>query len=410
MQILIQNIGKLTGILASDIKVLKGAQMNEVESIENAYLLVENGLITSFGHTLEKPTHIEEIIDADGAEVMPCFIDSHTHIVYAKSREKEFELKIAGKTYAEIAAAGGGILSSAATIKAITEDELFEISLARAWKLIKMGTGALEIKSGYGLDFANELKMLNVINRLKKELPISIKTTYLAAHALPKNFNGDSASYVNEVINKWLPKLNKLCNIDYIDAFCEKGFFSIADTQNIIDAGLKYGIKTKLHGNQLGNSGGALLAAKNNILSVDHLEYLNQEEMDELKTKDTLAVILPQCSYFLKMQYAPALEMLKNNLAIAIASDYNPGSSPSGNLWFAWSLACTQMGLTPQAAFNALTINAAAAVELSDKMGSISVGKYANFIFTKKQEHLSYYPYSFGEIHAKKVMIDGVFI
>jgi len=410
MQLLIHNIGTLYGILPKNKSILKGEEMSHVKKIDDAYLLIEDGIIKSYGHHLDTPAHIEEIIDAEGQNVMPTFIDSHTHLVFAATRENEFEMKIEGKTYAEIAAAGGGILNSAKSIANIDSETLYQQAYNRVIDLIKLGTGALEIKSGYGLDGENELKMLQVINRLKKELPITIKTTYLAAHALPASANGNTDDYVNEVIEKTLPHLMSATEIDYIDLFCETGFFNENHAAQIIEAGAKHNLKAKIHGNQLGHSGGALVAAKHNIVSVDHLEFLNQGEIEALKNSKTIPVVLPNCSYYLKMQYAPAKTIIENNLPLAIASDYNPGSAPSGNLWFCWSLACTQMSLTPNQAFNALTINAAAALEIADTHGSITEGKVANLIFTKNHPSLSYFPYSFGENHVNRVMLKGEFL
>jgi len=410
MQLLIHNIGTLYGILPKNKAILKGEEMSNVRKIDDAYLLIEDGIIKSFGHHLDKPAHIEEIIDAEGQNVMPSFIDSHTHLVFADTRENEFEMKIAGKSYAEIAAAGGGILNSAKSIAATDFETLYQKAYDRAIALIKMGTCAIEIKSGYGLDGENELKMLQIIDRLKKELPITIKTTFLAAHALPASANGNTDAYVNDIIDNILPELIKTVEIDYIDLFCETGFFNQNHASQIIEAGVKHNLKAKIHGNQLGHSGGAMVAAKHNILSVDHLEFLNQEEINALKKSQTIPVVLPNCSYYLKMQYAPAKDIIRSGLPLAIASDYNPGSAPSGNLWVCWSLACTQMRLTPNQAFNALTINAAAALEIADTHGSITEGKAANFIFTNNHQSLSYYPYSFGENPVNKIMLNGKFM
>lgn len=405
MQKLIVNIHKLFGILPSSISIKKGKDLAAVDSISNAFLLIEDGLIKDFGSMEQVPSLNIETINAQGKNILPSFIDSHTHLVFAETRETEFEMKIEGKTYAEIAAAGGGILNSAQKIANAEEYDLFEAAYKRAKYLMELGTGAIEIKSGYGLDNNNELKMLRVINRLKEALPIPVKRTFLAAHAKPKSFKGGATDYVNEVIINTLPEAAALS--DYIDIFCETGFFSSNDVQLIIEAGKKHGLKAKIHGNQLGHSGGAIVAAENNILSVDHLEFLNQNEIMGLQRSTTLPVVLPNCSYYLKMQYAPAKIMIEAGLPLVIASDYNPGSAPSGNLWTCWSLACTQMRIKPEEAFNALTINAAAALELELELGSITVGKRANLIVTEGRDHLSYYPYSFGEKHAEQVMVNG---
>jgi imidazolonepropionase len=402
---LIINIHKLFGIQPKGVQVLKGEEMNEVHHIENAYLKMKDGKIASFGSMAELPEFKGTTINAKGHNLLPTFIDSHTHLVFAKSREEEFNLKIAGKSYAEIAEAGGGILNSAQKIAETEEYVLFEEAYQRAKDLIKLGTGAIEVKSGYGLDAENELKMLRVIHRLKEALDIPVKATFLAAHAKPKSFQGGQSDYVKHMLKSTLEPAAKLA--DYIDVFVEDGFFSANDAQMIIDEGKKHGLKAKIHGNQLGHSGGALVAAENNILSVDHLEYLNQNEILALKRSNTLPVVLPNCSFYLNMQYAPAKIMLNAGLPLVIASDYNPGSAPSGNLWKCWSLACTQMRITPEVAFNALTVNAAAALELSDSLGSVTVGKEASFIFTKAQDNMAYYPYSFGENHVKRIMISG---
>ncbi|MDB4347494.1 imidazolonepropionase [Bacteroidia bacterium] len=408
MQKLIVNINRLFGILPPDTSSLKGDEMSKVNTISNAYLLLENDRIVDFGKMEDLPESNAPRISGKQFNILPSFIDSHTHLVFAETRENEFEMKIEGKTYAEIAASGGGILNSAKKIAQYDEYSLFESAYKRAQDLIQLGTGAIEIKSGYGLDPENELKILRVINRLKEALHIPVKRTFLAAHAKPKSFEGGYSDYVKHMLEKTLPQAAQLA--DYIDVFCENGFFTASDAQTIIDAGKKHGLKAKIHGNQLGHSGGALVAAENNILSVDHLEFLNQNEIMGLQRSSTFPVVLPNCSFYLKMQYAPAKAIINAGLPLVIASDFNPGSAPSGNLWTCWSLACTQMRITPEQAFNALTINAAAALELEKEMGSITKGKKANLIFTAAHDNISYYPYSFGENHAEKVMVDGEFV
>lgn len=408
MEKLIVNIHQLIGILPQEKQRLKGAEMSEVETIYNAYVHIKDGLIQSFGEMKDLPALNLKKINAQGFNAMPSLVDSHTHLVFAKSREEEFNMKIEGKTYAEIAAAGGGILNSASKIASTNEYQLFEDAYKRAKALIKLGTGAIEIKSGYGLDKTNELKMLRVIHRLKEALPIPVKVTFLAAHAKPNTFSQGNSAYAKHMLDTTLEEASKFA--DYIDVFCESGFFSPADAEMIIKAGKKYGLKAKIHGNQLGHSGGAVVAAENNILSVDHLEYLNQNEILALKRSQTMPVVLPNCSFYLKMQYAPSRIIIDAGLPLVIASDYNPGSAPSGNLWTCWSLACTQMRIKPEEAFNALTINAAAALELQNELGSITQGKKANLVFTEAHDNLAYYPYSFGENHCKKVMVNGEFI
>jgi imidazolonepropionase len=405
---LIKNIKTLYGII-DDITVIKksGKQMSEFASIDNAYVLIENDIIKQFGSQSENLPAADITIDAKRGMVLPSFIDSHTHIVFAKSREEEFEMRIKGKSYEEIANAGGGILNSARKLQTITEDELYESALARLNELIKFGTGAIEIKSGYGLTVNDELKMLRVIKRLKQVSPITIKASFLGAHAVPTEYKQNRQGYIDLIINEMLPKVAAENLADYCDAFCDQGFFTVEETDLILTAADKYNLKAKIHGNELGYTGGVQVAVKHNALSVDHLEYTGDAEIECLKNSNTMPVGLPNCSFFLGIPYAPGRKMIDAGLPFCLASDYNPGSSPNGRMSFVVSLACIQMKLTPEEAFNASTINGAAAIELSATHGSITVGKKANIIITKPIQSLAYIPYSFGVDLIDTVLVNG---
>jgi imidazolonepropionase len=348
--------------------------------------------------------------DCDGALVLPSFIDSHTHIVFAASREEEFVMRIKGKSYEEIAAAGGGILNSAAKLQKMSEDDLFEEAFFRLRKLMSWGTGAIEIKSGYGLTVADELKMLRVIKRLKASVSIPVKATFLGAHAFPLAYKQNRSGYINLIIHEMLPQIAAEGLADYIDVFCDQGFFTPEETSELLIAAMQYGLKPKIHGNELGYTGGVQTAVKHNALSVDHLEYTGDAEIEALLNSNTMPVALPGCSFFLGIPYAPARKMIDAGLPVCLASDYNPGSTPNGRMGFVLSLACTQMKLTPEEAMNALTINAAYALELSHEFGSITKGKRANLVITKKVNSLAYLPYSFGEDLVENVLVDGKII
>ncbi len=407
--VLIKNIKALYGIINdASIQKKSGTEMSHLDSIENAYLIIKDGIITDFGSMNSLPEISLPSIDANNGYVLPSFIDSHTHIVFAKSREEEFVMRIKGKSYEEIAAAGGGILNSARKLQAMSDDELFEEAKTRLFEVIKYGTGAIEIKSGYGLTVADEIKMLRVIKRLKAISPITIKATFLGAHAIPTEFKQNREAYINLVINEMLPKISAENLAEYCDVFCDQGFFTVDETERILIAAKQYGLKAKIHGNELGYTGGVQIAVKHQALSVDHLEYTGEAEISSLKNGNTMPVGLPNCSFFLGIPYAPGRQIIDAGLPFCLASDYNPGSSPNGRMSFVVSLACTQMKLTPEEAINATTINGAYALELSHTHGSITKGKLGNVIITKPIPSLAFIPYSFGVDMIDKVIIAGV--
>lgn len=406
--VLIKNIKALYGIIDDASTPKKsGKEMAQLDAIENAYLLIEDGVITDFGSMSNLPQTSVQTIDANNGYVLPSFIDSHTHIVFAKSREEEFVMRIKGKSYEEIAEAGGGILNSARKLQSMSEDELFENAKERLFEVIKYGTGAIEIKSGYGLTVADELKMLRVVKRLKAISPITIKATFLGAHAIPAEYKQNREGYINLVINDMLPKVAAENLADYCDVFCDQGFFTVEETERILIAAKRYGLKAKIHGNELGYTGGVQVAVKHQALSVDHLEYTGDAEIASLKTSNTMPVGLPNCSFFLGIPYAPGRKLIDAGLPFCLASDYNPGSSPNGRMSFVVALACTQMKLTPEEAINATTINGAYALELSRTHGSITKGKLGNVFITKPISSLAYIPYSFGVDLIDKVIIAG---
>lgn len=380
--------------------------------LENAWLLIEDQKIKDFGvmpkEDVQSPAHdSDRIIDATGKMVLPAFVDSHTHLVFPASREEEFVMKIQGKSYEEIAAAGGGILNSAAKMALTSEKDLYKSALHRVQELIAMGTGALEIKSGYGLDLENELKMLRVIRRLKDISPIPIKATFLGAHTYPQAFKDNHEGYIQQIIEEMLPEIAAEGLADYIDVFCEKGFFSPEETERILEAGYKHGLKGKIHGNQLGLNGGVQAAVKMGAVSVDHLEYTGEAEIEALRGSKTMPVALPNCSFYLRMPYTPGRQIIDAGLPLCLATDYNPGSAPSGDMRFVVSLACIQMKLLPEEAFNAATLNAAYALNMEEELGSISKGKIANLIITKEIPSLNWIPYAFRSEWIDKVIIKG---
>lgn len=412
MKWVIQHIKQLVNTRTNSI-VVRGKELSDLPIIDNAYLVVENGIIQAYGamHELNAAhTNGAILIDATGSSVLPCWCDSHTHLVFAASREEEFVHKINGLTYAEIAAKGGGILNSAKKIALASEGELYVQAMDRLHHLMKLGTGAIEIKSGYGLNTANELKMLRVIKRIKETAPIPVKASFLGAHTYPLEFKENHNGYINQIIQEMLPVIAKEQLADYIDVFCEDGFFSIAETQQIVEAGIKYGLKPKIHANQLHASGGVELGVQLGAVSVDHLETMNESAINALSTSTTIGTMLPTAAFFLRMPYQPARALINANAALALASDYNPGSSPSGNMNFVVALSCIQLKMLPEEAINAATINGAFAMELANEVGSISVGKRANLIFTQPIPSLAYLPYSFGTNLIDKVMINGQFI
>lgn len=412
MKWVIQHIKQLVNTRTNSI-VVRGAELSQLPIIDNAFLVIENGIIQAYGSMHELTTeHTSgaEWIDAAGASVLPCWCDSHTHLVFAASREEEFVHKINGLSYAEIAAKGGGILNSAQKIALASEDELYEQAMARLHHLMKLGTGAIEIKSGYGLNTANELKMLRVIKRIKETAPIPVKSSFLGAHTYPLDFKENHEGYIKQIIEEMLPVIAEENLADYIDVFCEDGFFSVTETKRICEAGIGYGLKPKIHANQLHASGGVELGVQIGAVSVDHLETMNDSAIQALCKSTTIGTMLPTAAFFLRMPYPPARELIQANAALAIASDYNPGSSPSGNMNFVVALSCIQMKMLPEEAINAATINGAFAMELDREVGSITVGKRANIIFTQPIPSLAYLPYSFGTNLIDKVMINGQFI
>ncbi len=410
---LITNIAILAGV-REQTTLLRGSALADLTVIEDAFVLVEDGIIAEYGAMyeleLKLPQSPKHIIDVAGQSVLPAWCDSHTHLVFAKSREEEFVDKIKGATYAEIAAKGGGILNSANKLNAATEDELFASAWQRLEEVSKLGTGALEIKSGYGLTVEGELKMLRVIKRLKERSVLSIKSTFLGAHTYPAAYKENHRGYIDLIINEMLPVIAKEKLADYIDVFCETGFFSPEEMETICKAGIQYGLKPKLHINQLNSIGGMQAAIKLNAVSVDHLETMKEEDIVALGASSTIGTLLPTAAFFLRMPYQPARKLIDSNCAIALATDYNPGSSPGGNMNFVVALSCIQMKMLPEEAINAATINGAYAMEVQNELGSISIGKKANLIFTKPVPSIAYLPYSFSHNCIDKVMINGTFI
>ena len=409
MATLVSNIKQLVGV-RQESKLLKGKELSVLPVIENAYLIIENGLIAEYGGMSNlklQTSNFKQIIDASGQFILPCWCDSHTHLVFAASREEEFVDKIRGMSYEEIAAKGGGILNSAKKLNAMSEDELFDVSWKRLNEVIKLGTGAIEIKSGYGLSVEGELKMLRVIKRLKDMSPIPIKATFLGAHTYPLDYREDHKGYIDLIINEMLPVIAKEKLADYIDVFCENGFFSPEETETICKAGMRHGLKVKIHANQLNFSGGVEVGIKLKAVSVDHLETVNGDIINKLANSQTIGTLLPTAAFFLRMLFQPARQMIDAGCAIALASDYNPGSSPSGNMNLVIAMSCTGMKMLPEEAINAATLNGAFAMELQEEAGSITVGKKANLIFTRPIPSLAYLPYAFGSNLIDKVMING---
>jgi imidazolonepropionase len=409
---IVKNIKQLVSTRQKN-KLLRGKELAELPCIENAYLIIENGIIAAYGEMemLESSVgDFNNIIDAAGQFVLPCWSDSHTHLVFAASREEEFVDKINGMSYAEIAARGGGILNSATKIAAASELELLRSAWRRLQEVIQLGTGAIEIKSGYGLSVEGELKMLRVIKRLKETSPIPVKATFLGAHTYPLEYKENHQGYIDLIINEMLPVIAKEQLADYIDVFCETGFFSPEETETICRAGMSYGLKPKIHANQLNLSGGTQVGVKLGAISVDHLETMDEDAILKLTNSQTIGTLLPTAAFFLRMQFQPARKLIDAGCAIALATDFNPGSSPSGNMNLAIAMSCIQMKMLPEEAINAATINGAYAMELQDEVGSITVGKKANLIFTKTIPSLAYLPYAFGSNLIDKVMIGGEWI
>jgi imidazolonepropionase len=408
MTTLIINIKELLQVRDSSILKVSGAEMAILPTIKNAYLIIQNGLISDFGSMNDLPNiNPEKCIDADGKMVLPSWCDSHTHIVYAGNRELEFVDRINGLTYEEIANRGGGILNSAKKLNETTEDDIYDQSKARLEEVMRLGTGAVEIKSGYGLTVDGELKMLRVIQRLAQNYPITIKATFLGAHAFPLEYKENHKGYIDLIINEMLPEIAKNKLADYIDAFCETGYFTVEETEKIMEAGIKFGLKPKIHVNQFNSIGGIQAGIKYNALSVDHLEIMNTQDIEALKNTETMPVALPSCSYFLSIPYTPAREMIAAGLPLALATDYNPGSTPSGNMNFVVATACIKMKMTPEEAINAATLNGAYAMGISETHGSITIGKKANLIITKPIPSYYQLPYAFGSNLIDTVLVEG---
>jgi imidazolonepropionase len=415
---LITNIKQLVNV-RDQSHVLRGRELAGLPAIENAWLLIEDDAIAGYGPMHELQTSFgsasfgsaqdvaHETIDATGQLVLPCWCDSHTHLVFAASRESEFIDKIKGMSYVEIAARGGGILNSAKKLQATSEDELFNLAWKRLEAVSKMGTGAIEIKSGYGLTVESELKMLRVIKRLKQKSPLPVKATFLGAHTYPPEYKNNHAGYIDSIIHDMLPVIAKEKLADYIDVFCETGFFSPEETETICRAGMQHGLKPKIHANQLNVSGGVQAGVRLNAVSVDHIETMDEEAIQQLAASNTIGTLLPTAAFFLRMPFQPARQLIDANCAIALATDFNPGSSPSGNMNLVVAMSCIQMKMLPEEAINAATINGAYAMELGNETGSITIGKKANLFITKPVSSIAYLPYAFGDHLIDKVMING---
>lgn len=412
MRLLLQNIWKLVQVEEKPAVMVKGKDMSVLKTIDNAYLLIADDVIEDFGPMkkmgmINLDDDILMEIDCRDRMVFPAWCDSHTHIVYAGSREKEFVGRIKGLTYQQIASQGGGILNSAKLLHETPAEVLFEQASQRIREVMRQGTGAIEIKSGYGLNTEDELKMLRVIQWLRQTTPLTIRATFMGAHAVPEEFKKNVSAYVDIVINEMIPQVAAEELADYIDVFCEEGYFSPEDTERILMAGMKYGLRPKIHAHELGFSGGVQVGVKYNALSVDHLEYMGEEEISLLLNSETMPTILPGASFFLNMPYAPARKLIDAGLPVALATDFNPGSSPSGNMNFIGSLACIKQNLLPEEVINASTINGAYAMGASDKLGSIAKGKIANVFITHKIPGIEFLPYSFGSNLIDTLILNG---
>ena len=409
MTTLFINIKELIQVRDKSVEKVSGKDMSILPTIKNAFMMIENEIIINFG-PMEKlgNTKADSIIDVTGRLILPTWCDSHTHLVFADTREEEFVDRINGLSYEQIAQRGGGILNSATKLQNKPEEELYNDAAKRLEELIKSGTGSIEIKSGYGLTLESELKMLRVIKKLKENFPLPIKATFLGAHAIPNLFKEKREAYIKLIIDEMLPVIAKQKLADFIDVFCEKGYYTPEETDQILKAGIKYGLVPKIHVNQFNSIGGIKVGIENNALSLDHLEVLTNEDLAHLKDSDTIPVSLPSCSFFLGIPYTNARKIMEANVPLALASDYNPGSTPSGNMNFVVSLACIKMKMTPEEAINAATINGAYALNLSHKVGSISKGKLANFIITKPIKSYSYIPYNFTNNCIENIFLKGV--
>lgn len=409
---LIYNIKELCGVLEDGSLWKAGAEMSQLTRIKNAFLYIKDDIIADYGamDSAEYQSYLaseKDTIDANGGLVLPAFCDSHTHLVYANSRELEFCDKIKGLSYEEIAKRGGGILNSAKATAAASEDELYESAMQRLNEIMYMGTGAVEIKSGYGLSTESELKMLRVIRRLKENSPLTIKSNFLGAHGIPMEYRGHQEDYVDLVINEMIPLVAAEDLADFIDVFCDKGFFTCEDTERILMAGIKYGMRPKIHANEMAVSGGVQVGVKYGAISVDHLEQMGAEEIESLIGSDTMPTVLPGCAFFLNLPLSPVRDMINAGLPVAMASDFNPGTSPSGNMQFVLSCACIRYKMSPEEALNATTLNTAYAMGVSEELGSITKGKIANVIITKPMTQLEFMPYYYGANKVEKVIIKG---
>lgn len=414
MAILIKNIKELVNVEDKPTLLRKGREMSELKTIKDAWLLIEGETIAAFGKmddkiALDKALDAKELetIDASGKMLFPCFCDSHTHLVYAGSREIEYIDKIKGLSYEEIAKRGGGILNSSARLHNASEEELMETAMLRLNEIISYGTGAVEIKSGYGLSTEDELKMLRVIKKLKEISPLTIKSTFLGAHAVPLEYKGRQSEYVDLIINEMIPMVAAEDLADYIDVFCDKGFFTVEETDKMLMAGMKHGLRPKIHANELDYSGGIQVGVKYNALSVDHLEYTGDEEIACLLNSETMPTLLPGAAFFLGMPYAPVRKMINAGLPVAMASDFNPGSSPSGNMQLILSMGCIKYRMTPEEAINAVTLNSAYAMGVSEELGSIAIGKTANVYITKPISTYEFMPYAYGSNKVETVILNG---
>ena len=409
---LITNIRELCGIVEDGSLWKAGSAMSQVTRIKNAYLYIKGSKIADYGE-MKSPKYQEylakekKVVDAKGGLVLPAFCDSHTHLVYANSREMEFCDKIRGLSYEEIAKRGGGILNSAKATAAASEDELYESAMQRLDEIMHMGTGAVEIKSGYGLTTESELKLLRVIRRLKENSPMTIKSNFLGAHGIPMEYRGHQEDYVDLVINEMIPLVAAEDLADFIDVFCDKGFFTVEDTERILMAGIKYGMRPKIHANEMAVSGGVQVGVKYGAISVDHLEQMGKEEIEALKGSDTMPTVLPGCAFFLNLPLSPVRDMINAGLPVAMASDFNPGTSPSGNMQFVLSCACIRYRMTPEEALNATTLNTAYAMDVAHELGSITKGKIANVMITKPMTQLEFMPYYYGANKVAKMVIKG---
>jgi len=410
MKVLLKNIKELIQVEDEPKQIVSGKDMSNLPTIKNAFLLIEGEKIFDFGTMDKCPSNFDSEIDCNGKMVFPSFCDSHTHLVYAGSREIEYVNKIKGLSYEEIAKKGGGILNSAKLLHDTSEEDLFIQSIKRVNQIIKLGTGAVEIKSGYGLNTTDEIKMLRVIKRIKESVPLQVKSTFLGAHSIPAKYRDNPDEYVDIIINEMIPLVASEELAEYIDVFCDRGFFTVEQTDKILLAGMKYGLRPKIHANELDFSGGIQVGVKYNALSVDHLEFTGNDEINALSESETMPTLLPGAAFFLGMEYPPARKMIDSGLPVALASDYNPGSSPSGNMKLIMSFGCIKLRMIPEEVINAVTINSAYAMGVSDIAGSIAKGKLANIFITKEIPSYEFMPYSYGTDLIDTIILNGKII